>query len=366
MMKRVVGLLAALAMSAGLLVGMASQASVEVQAAGTPLAVVKPAAKAGAALAKSNVVTIKVPVKYTKDDAYADSSSKTYSVKMAGKTRKVRVVSKVLDSWSEFGSARKTLYIGSKKVLSTEGMITYWLDEFRLVKVSATETLIDLATEDEDYGKSSRALYRFNGKKLVRVWKGSKGSGDHWLMAGSGKLVLNDYQKTTGDTIPLLYTYSGGKLKRATTAGNVLSVAVGQSRKVKINGKTTIVNLAADGACTSYLGSVCVNYPVALKIGSKKVIQTTAGSEGSGFTIRLVKVGTNQTLVEYAPGAAGKNYLYRFNGTKLVAVSSLGAKKAHLAGGNYLVLKWLVPGDDGGSYQYGLYSYASGKLKKLA
>ncbi|MDR1833259.1 MAG: hypothetical protein LBQ92_01200 [Propionibacteriaceae bacterium] len=355
-------MLAALAMSAGLLTGTASQAE-----AVAPDLVAKTAVKpvaAGSSLAASNVVLMK--------------AGKTYSVKIDGKTRKVKLVKKCVKSCGSSSestpSYRSQLYIGSKKVATLTNTPRYTTLTFRLVKVTTKQTLIYIRNQAESNGNYGK-FYRFKGGKLVLAGSPSTSLGCDSTVsfapsrAGAGKVIgtINSWFPDDCENyldVPLTYKYSGGKLKRTdiTSANNVIRLDEGQSKKVKMNGKTVSVSLAQDGACTNWYGSYCLTYPVTLKIGSVKVISTYGGAEGSGYTIRLVKVSASQTLIEYAPGSANDWHLYRFSGSKLVKVAPLGEKAVVQAGSGRLVLSWR----SGSSYQYGLYSYTSGKLKRLA
>ena len=115
-------------------------------------------AGAGDLLAKRNVTYLK--------------AGKTYSVKMAGKTRKVRLTRKCVEH-ERFGSEKLCvqyqvrLYIDGKRRVSRS---QYWEEavSYVLLRVTSKETLLQAIVSGTG-GWFPEPFYRSNGKKLVKV-----------------------------------------------------------------------------------------------------------------------------------------------------------------------------------------------------
>ncbi|MDR1767111.1 MAG: hypothetical protein LBR32_01540 [Propionibacteriaceae bacterium] len=147
-----------------------------------------------------------------------------YKVKMKGKTRKFTCGFENRNDAT--GKAQQVLYIDSKKVLSKAvafdpetGLDFYWYN-IHLLKVTAKETLVDLQYTNNS-GNTSKGVYRFNGKTLVKVGNpkltptpgdSDQGPTYQWDKAGSGKLVAS-YGKN-GKRYQVTFTYAKNKLKK--------------------------------------------------------------------------------------------------------------------------------------------------------
>ena len=197
----------------GLVPGPTATAAPPAPALTAPTAVTS---KKTAAPSKKNVITMK--------------PGKTYKVKMNGKTHKVKWTSTCIKGEKKVGdyvqceTRRERLYVNSKKVL-TRYSTGYDLEYFTyvLAKVTSKETLVSVEAFSEAM-VGVNVIYRFNGKKLVKVAdrksvsKKLRDFDEHELYltkAGSGKLTLRyGYSTNSGYGYRnITFKYSKGKLK---------------------------------------------------------------------------------------------------------------------------------------------------------
>lgn len=168
------------------------------------------------------------PTAVTSKNVISMEPGKAYKVKMNGKTRTVKWL-RTCAEWEDFEDdfcwkQREKLYVDSKPVLTRYS--TYddrWVD-FTLAKVTSKETLINVMIHDEGYDLVD-AIYRFNGKKLVKVadlksikkkLRNFSGEELNLTKAGSGKLTLRYGYSTKSDYgyRSATFKYSKGKLKK--------------------------------------------------------------------------------------------------------------------------------------------------------
>ena len=163
----------------------------------------------------------------TKKNVIKMKPGKTYRVKMDGKTRKVKWTRTRVNCDEDGCSKRERLYINSKKVLTRYSGAEEYFVGYTLAKVTSKETLVNV-TFTEQMWAGVDVLYRFNGKKLVKVADresiskklrnfGADGQEElHLTKAGSGKLTLRySYLTESSDGYRnATFKYSKGKLKK--------------------------------------------------------------------------------------------------------------------------------------------------------
>jgi hypothetical protein len=185
--------------------GGTPHARAEVTALNTATA--EPAA-AGSVLSKKNVIDLR---NYW--------TPKTFKVKMAGKTRKVKLVFKPCKG-SECDGGKSLLYIDSKLVKTRQECGECAAPEIQLAKISAKETLISYQQLTGDGGGmdySDVGIWRFNGKKLVKVANLAKKFNAYELAltaAGGGKLTVRHDTMTSDTYKSVTFKYAKGKLKK--------------------------------------------------------------------------------------------------------------------------------------------------------
>ncbi|MDR1834166.1 MAG: hypothetical protein LBQ92_05910 [Propionibacteriaceae bacterium] len=192
--------LSAIALSGALALGMLPAAADALPAEGP--AGVSPGLAAGAA----------APAKLSASNLTVMEVGKTYTVKMGGKARTAKLASKcTYKNTNGCWIQEISLKIGSKKLKSRQDSDAGG-PVFTLAKVTSKETLVVLTW----YGKKTNALiYRFNGKKLVKLATASRGAYKYVAAksSGAGKLTTcasNTFGKCEQPTV---WKYANGKLK---------------------------------------------------------------------------------------------------------------------------------------------------------